>query len=326
MILDFKAYIAEKMSVLERELYTEIDEKDTSRIIRDFMNHISKFPDDDYEAVEPLFNDTVRITYKPTTPYANPGGKTENGKITIFKLLDDDNYLDVKYTLVHELVHLIRQILSENERPYEDLDDMGKIRYLLLRGELENMFKSNKFHFLPYLLYIEDKNEMCAKNQNAYMWSFRLKKDNPDYTNQKIVKSVLKKLKLDRDHLKLALNEVDRESDVFKFIVYFLVGNFSEIGKTGYQHYFDNHIFRIPIVKNMKGKVGIIVKSEKRLSRKIDKINQLVDEYYEKLKIYEQDIITSFKDNVIYWFDESVKRTGKAIQLGIDDATENMSN
>ncbi|MCM1218244.1 MAG: hypothetical protein NC548_27475 [Lachnospiraceae bacterium] len=306
------------MSVLEREMYNEVDEYGVSHIINDFMDIISKNPDKEYEIPYSYFNEAIIIKYKPThNTLVN--GETRRRYIYIYTHYTPKQHLNIKYTLAHELVHMTHQILSNNERPFEDLDDIGKIRHILIKQNINNI--NSKLNYISYIMYMEDKNETLAKNQNAYIWSFRYKQENPTCSSGDVVGHVLSKLKVDDAHFKLSLHEL-KYSDSFDFILILLVGHFHEFGKTGIIRYFDKHIYYIPFIKKMRNELQQIMSSNEFTDRKLNGVKELIYKYKDDFYNHKDEILKSFIHNFKDNFNDMKKRIGKSIQLGLDDASE----
>lgn len=316
-ILDFDLFVSEKMGVLEREIYQEYDEFQVSEIINDFMYNIRKRPNDKYETIKVLFGTPVRIVYKPSV---NPDINAASGNkiIYIYKRVSQDNYIDIKYTFTHELVHIIHQILSHNERPYDELSDIEKIRYKLIK----NTDIHENSRYLNLMTYLIDRNEVYSRNQNAYILSFKYKKEHPNSSNQEIIKSVLNEIRMSKQFFSLAIKELEEDEDVFIYVIGFLLGNFFEFGKGGFQQYFDKSIFQIPVVKKMRNEIKQMVYNKFNLDGVCRDIKKLIKSHEQELEDNRDKIISSFVEHMEYWFNNAQKRLGKAIQLGIDDATE----
>lgn len=317
-IPNFRAYLDEQMRVLQRNMYTEVDEHGVSKIVNDFMEHVSKYPDDDYEEPYEYFDEAIMVKYVPTENVNDVHGETRYNSIYIYTHYKPENHLEIKYTLIHEIVHLTHQILSENERPFEDLDDAGKIRHLLIHKNINDM--KNELNCLSYILYMEDKNETFAKNQNAYMWAFKCKKENPQCSNREVVEYVWKKLKIDSVHLSISLRELKHIGNSYKFIVNFLVGHFHEFGKTGMSRYFDKHIYEIPFIKKMRDDVRVVFQNNRFATSKFKGIEKLINDNMSNFYKYQDVILDSFTKNFKIQFEEMKKLMSKPIQLGIDDA------
>ncbi|MCM1220798.1 MAG: hypothetical protein NC548_40535 [Lachnospiraceae bacterium] len=314
-------YVTEKMGVFKRNLYTEVDASDTSKIINKFIQHIYNNPNEDYEDYEMVFDDLVTLSYKPLSDPPENGAMGKD-KIVIYKQITNENYLDVKYTLIHEFVHLIHQILSNNEMPYEDLDELGKLRYNLLKISSENIKDYKNSQHLMMMLYIIDTNEVFARNQNAYIEAFKCKYDHPEMSNQQIVTRVLKMLMMTSKYLKTSINELRTNDESFSCVLSFLIGNFNELGKSGFQQFFDKSIFQIPLIKKMREDIKKAIYNEFYVYKMNQKTIDIIQKYKSELISYKDEIIESFIKHLKYWFDEAQKRLGKAIQLGIDDALE----
>lgn len=316
-ILGFDEFVNEKMGVIKRMVYDECDVKETSKIINDFMSHIETYPDDIFETHYLLFGKPVTIKYEPT-PSPDDNGKTGKNTIYIYRQVNKKNYLDVKYTLTHELVHLIHQILSNNEKPYEDLSNIEKIRYMLIR----NSGKSDETKYLNTLLYLIDTNEVFSRNQNAYITAFKYKLKHPHSSNQEVLDFTLTELCMSKHMFKLTMREMCDSDTVFTYVVAFMMGNFFEFGKGGYQRYFDKQVFQIPVVKEMRLEIKEITRNRFDLDEACLDVIGVVKKYYDRLSNHKDEILESFVNHIEYWFDNARKRLGKSIQLGIDDAVE----
>ena len=321
-ISSFEDYISEKQGVIERNIYTEIDVTDMSKIINQFMRHIIMKPNDEYEKQETIFNELIKIKYQPISFNPNVNGVTKKDIIYIYKKVNDNNYLDVKYTLAHEMVHMIHQILSKNNRPYEDLSDIDKLRYDLIKITSDNIKNYKNSKYLMMLLYMIDTNEVYSRNQNAYIESFKYKREHPEISNQEIVSNVLNKIRMSNKYLEMSISELKTDKSAFSLVVSFLVGNFHELGESGYQQYFDKSIYQIPIVKIIRKEIKNSIYNEFYIDKMKQKTLNIIKKYKSELDEYKPEILDSFIKHMEYWFREAQKRIGKAIQLGIDDAIE----
>lgn len=321
-IPNFSNYIGEKMGVIERELYDEKDVKETSYIINKFMKHISVYADDDYELIERMFNEYIHIIYKPNCESEGINGITKNGIIYIYKRINKSNYLDVKYTLTHEIVHVMQQILSRNEKPYEDLSTIELLRKSLIEITTENIEKYKKSKSLSILLYLIDINEVYSRNQNAYITAFNCKYNNAGKPNQEIINYTFRKIGMSNHALSLAINELKTDNDAFFYVISFLIGNFFELGKSGFQRYFDKRIFQLSIIVEMRKELKDIIYNTFDIDELSRETIKMVKKYKKELINNKDVIIDSFIEHMSYWFIYAQKRLGKAIQLGIDDACE----
>lgn len=321
-ILDFDEYfktfsIHEKMGVVERNLYKEVDVYGISKIVNDFINNVSLHVDENFETIERFFDDIICIKYRPNENKKNIFGETRNGIIFIYRKYTEENKLDFKYTVVHELVHMMNQILSDNNKPYEDLNVVEKLRYILLKTSLENLVKHD-VTYIHHLLYIIDLNELYSINQNAYITAFKFKIKEPQLSNYEICLKTLKKFKMTNSHLALSIKDLKNE-DIFENIIYFLIGEFNEIGKNKPQSFFDKSIFELDVVKDMRKEMKTIVYNESSINAMVKNVVDVVETHKSILKKHKEIIINSFIEHLKYWFNNAQKRMGKAIQLGIDD-------
>ena len=217
---------------------------------------------------------------------------------------------------------MIHQILSKNNRPYEELNKTEKLRYTLLEISSENFERYINSQHLSILLYLIDRNEVLARNQNAYITEFKYKKDNINDSNQDILKNVLNEIHMSNDDYKLAVKDLKNDESAYNYVISFLIGNFFELGKSGYQQYFDKSIFQIPFIKEMRKEMKDIVYNEFSIKNMSYNTLNLVKKYKSELDKYKPEIVDSFIKHMEYWFREAQKHIGKAIQLGIDDAIE----
>ena len=322
-IPDFDTYITEKSGVIERNIYNETNVEEISKIIGGFMSHIMIYPDDNYETHKMMFNELVSLKYIPT-PNCESNGVTHKRSIIIYRQVNRDNYLDVKYTLAHEIVHMMHQILSKNSRPYEDLDNIGKLRHSLLEITSENIQDYKNSPILMLMIYMIDENEVYSRNQNAYIKAFEYKSKN-DFTlsNQEIVSDVFNDIHMTNDYFNAAVEELKNNEETFSLVISFLIGNFFELGKSGFQQYFDKKVFNIPVVKKMKNEIRKSIHNKNDIKYMCRDVLDIIKKYKYELDEYKSEIEESFIEHMRYWFDNARKRLGKSISLGIEDATIN---
>lgn len=321
-ICNFDSFIAEKMGVVEREMYQEVDTYGISGIINRFMEHVHKFPNDDYDAYEPFFGALISIKYRPNSGMTGINGKTGNRMIFIYRRYVNERTREFKYTLVHELVHMMHQILSENERPYEDLDIIGKLRYILIKTSVENLGECKDTTYLGYLLYMVDVNEVYSMGQTAYLKAFDCRLLHPEMGDSEIMVMTLNSLKMSGAYLGISIRELRNTKHAFGNIVYFLVGSFNELGKCGKQSYFDKTVFEMDAIKKMRTEIKTIIHNESSLKKMMKNMVDMVSLYKDELLEHRDEILDSFIRHLKYWFANAQKRLCKSIQLGIDDAGE----
>ena len=120
----------------------------------------------------------------------------------------------------------------------------------------------------------------------------------------------------------MTVKDLKNDESAYNYVISFLIGNFFELGKSGYQQYFDKSIFQIPFIKEMRKEMKDIVYNEFSIKNMSYNTLNLVKKYKSELDKYKPEIVDSFIKHMEYWFREAQKHIGKAIQLGIDDAIE----
>lgn len=324
MIPTFDEYINEKMGVLVRE---NVDDSDVSRVVNSFMDKISKDPKKDFESTETFFDKQITIRYNPQyfgeiKPGEGGGAKGEAGRDTIIVNvgLTESNYLDIKYIIAHELVHILQRLRSK----YMD-SFVGK-RQMLIYPSFEELFADLGDKSLSSFIYMMYRNvpfEIYAWTNQGYVEAFKYKLKYPDKSNQSVVKHVLNHLKMSNDDLNKSLDSIKNNKTTFEMIISVLIGQFSEISKNNMENYryFDKSIFKLPIIKTMRKEVVSLLSDDyKRRSFSVY-IGELIGKYLDELEEYREPIIDSFIKSFEYWFNKSKQKLGKAISLGIEDAT-----
>lgn len=321
-IPNFEEFINEKQGVISRiqyaDPYVDGDANQISKIVDSFVEKIKKDPKKETLGSYPIFDDIISILYEPNKR-EGVNGECHKGQIYIYKEISDKNELEIKYTIVHEIVHFIQQKFTNVYKDFDDLDEKTKVRNLISHLEPKDIFSVyTKF------MYINDRPELYAYCQNAYMYAFSEKMGHPTKPDSEIVESVLTKIKMRRGNLSLALSEVKRSPDAFACIVGVMVGQFNEIHPSNSQSYFDKSVFSIDVVKKMRKEVKNIMSIKDGLDY-YGKSNMIVKLIYNNLSSlieHKDEIIGSLSKGMTRWFEESQKRLGKSISLGIEDATE----
>lgn len=327
MVLKFYDFLnlqlSEKMGVPLRIDQQNDDPMKISEIVNSFMDNISKNPDKEYKTCEKVFDRGVDITYKPKDIHSGAVTSKDGLYILIEKKLTNFNYLEVKYILIHELVHSFQKIKLYHKKT--DIDPLDKIKEMLLRPSIQELENNNKY--LPYLIYREYIYEISGWTNDAYLIAYKHKMNNPELPNNEIVQSTFFDLYLNKKTLEDTIHEIKTDDETFISIVTMMIGQFSEL-KTNMtnQSYFDRSVFELPVVKHMKNQVSIIMKDSHDCEEIKGAISQIIDLNMSKLLNDKQIIIESFIKHLEYWFEIARKRMGKAIQLGIDDATIKLNN
>lgn len=322
MVLSFDEFINEKMGVALR-VNQDDDVFGLSKIVNSFMDNISKNPNEDYSRGELILNQPVQVCYEPKgLKYHGVMGVAQQGeKIVIYKRYSDEDYLEIKYFLIHELVHIIQQITSSVD--IKKLSIADRIKYLMVKPTIDELTNGDPNWLFMYLLYREELGEIFAWSNNAYEKAFQYKKDNPECSNQEVVKHVLKELYMTKSSFDIAMQDVYKDKNIFGAIISILVGNFSELSDIKTQSYFDKSIFRLPIILKMRRQLSNILHVHTNMEDIINNILLMINENMVELEKIRDEIIDSFVEHVKYWFEKIQNKLGKAIQLGIDDATEN---
>lgn len=328
MLLKFDEYINEKMGVAAREV-GDINENDISRIANSFMDKISMDPKKDYETTETFFDKKITIRYEPKyfgdikpSEGDHPKGVGGYGFIAIYVGLTDNNYLDIKYAIVHELVHILQTLRDDNIKNFN-----VSLRRNLIYPSDEQLYSDLGDKSLSSFLYMMYRNvpyEIYAWSNQGYAEAFKYKLDNPDKSNHDVVKHVLKTLKMSNEDLNKSLDSIKNNEMMFVTIVGAIVGQFSELSKNTmeYYRYFDKSIFELPVIKTIRKEVKSLISDDyKRRSFDVY-VSKLIDNHMDELKKHKNAIIDSFIKSFEYWFNKSKAKLGKAIQLGIDDSME----
>lgn len=316
-------FMNEKMGIISRA-YQECDEFRISQTINSFINNISQNIYEPYKITELILDKAVSITYQPNQNYNNIIGVTLNSnEIRIYQEYDAERYLEFKYFLVHELVHIIQGIY---EKQIDDYTLGDKIKYKLLRPYIDEFTNPDEYkdimNFLCTFYYI-NINEIHAWNHQAYEKAFSYKLKNPTYSNHQIMNLVLNDLYMTKQYLELAIDNIYNKFGAYTCIICILIGHFSFISSMKQQQFFDKEIFKLNSVKKLKNDIYNLMHTMKYAdANKIIKvikytaIPENIMELYEDFKIITNSFINHFK----YWFDKLQKKLDKAIQLGIDDA------
>lgn len=326
-IPDFDTFLFEKQGVVLRQLEDE-DKKDMSdvfgisKIINNFIDAISKRdPFNDYTQRVEFLGNTIELKYLPNTE--EHGGITDGKDICIFDVYSKGREINIKYTLAHELVHMIQTRKSKED--FHNLTPLENIRYTLIQIDDDDL-KILKSKNLRWFVYYLDIREIQAWNQNVYLFTLKLKKNYPNYKNSKIVELAFENFKITKYHMKNALDEIDHifRDEAIDILLSLLVGQFFEIKMRGYrQTYFGKEVFQLDSIKKMRNEMKEIVKKYGDNERQLqNEIGRLITHYRNTITPDDFDvIIDSFKKYFEYWLNYARKRVGKAISLGIEDAT-----
>lgn len=313
MILYFDDYINEKMGIIS-QFDQKTDIFQISEITNSFMDKIKENPEKEYSKVVKIISQYIKIKYVPIEKTII-GGYTNNEIIYISEKLTNDNYYNIKYTLIHELIHVIQDITSDRK---ENLSIVDEIKMRLTKPTINDIMKSGEPNEFLYLLYRENIWEIYAWVNNGYISAFKYTHKHPEKTNQEILNYVLKLMNMDKNFFEYVKEKIYNDDLSFQSVVDMLIGQCSEISSKG-QNYFDKDVFELPVVKKIRKQLSDVL-NDTDVDFIVLKINKIVENHYDELLNNKKMIIDSFIKHLEYWYDKSLKKMGKAIQLGIDDA------
>lgn len=290
-----------------------------SELTNNFLEDIIKTPNKTFETYEFVLDHPVQFSYIPNINATIKGEATNGNHIKIYLKYNGYNYLDIKYVIIHEVIHIIQQIRATKH--YEDYTTADKIKYKLRRPGINTLKKLEKSRYFLYLIYREDIYEITAWGNNAYLNAFKLKMKNPTMPNNVICKRVLSLVDMNTTFLNASINNIRNEDEAYIAVIGILISQFSELSKNIGQNYFDKHIFQLDVVNKIRRDVKNILSKYKEIEDIVEQIVELYDIYDEELQKNKSVIIESFITHIKYWFKRAQVKIGKAIQLGIDDAT-----
>ena len=309
----------EKMGVIAR-VFQEKEIYNVSKITNDFMNKIQKHPDKSYQQTYDIHTFYVTIKYDPDTSNKE-NGKTDGHTIYLYTYANKENYFKVKYTIIHELIHVI-QLWYNDE--YDNMSHIERIKYHLRKPyilKLNTLSSKRKYKKFIYLLYREDLYEISAWAHDAYIHAFLCKMQHQNMSNQQIVNTVLRNIFVNNKLLSDVIKAIKQNKFIYNVIIEILISHFSELDGNNGQRFFDKNIFELDIVKQLRKEVKQILHTVYEPIDISKSIRRLIKTYNVQLLEDKDIIVTSFIQHLKYWYDKAIKQYGKAIQLGIDDAT-----
>ena len=309
----------EKMGVIAR-VFQEKEVYDISKIVNDFMNKIRKTPEEPVEDYYELLTQSFKIKYDPTTSNKE-NAKTNGTTVYLYLPLTNSNYFKVKYTLIHELIHVI-QLWYNDE--YDNMSHVERIKYHFRKpysSKLSTLSPTSNYRKFIYLLYREDLYEISAWAHDAYIHAFLCKMQHQNMSNQQIVNIVLRNIFVNNDVLNTCIKNIKTSKRAYNVIMEILISHFSELDGNNGQRFFDKNIFELDIIKLIRKEVKLILKKFNNPSKVVRVIKHLIKEYNNQLLEVKDIIIDSYIKHLKYWYDKAIKQYGKAIQLGIDDAS-----
>ena len=319
MSIYLRNLLNEKLGVISR-VFQEDDVFNISKITNNFISNIMNNPEVKYTGYYEVYDTVITINYIPNTSNKiNAKTKEDGTTIDIYLKTIKQNYLKIKYILIHELIHVL-QIWTSND--YENQSELDKIKTILRKPYLDTeLLNDSKYKYFMYLIYREDLYEIAAWAHDAYITAFVYKASNLNVDNQTVVNYVLNKISMSKSFLNNTINKIYTSDDIYSMILNILVGHFSELHGNNGQRFFSSDIFELPIIKQMRKEVKNILYTYNDLDIIADKILDLIYIYESKLLYNKQQIINSFIEHMKYWYSKALKQYGKAIQLGIDDAS-----
>ena len=313
-----KLFLNEQMGVIAR-VFQEKEVYDISKITNDFLKKIYKNPNKSYTDYYEILTNAIQIKYDPNTNNSN-NAQTNGNIIYIYTHATKENYFQIKYLIIHELVHVIQLWY---DREYDYMNRIEKIKYYFRKQYIDKLSKlkaNSSYKKFIYLLYREDLYEIYAWAHDAYINAFLCKVKNSKIDNQNIVNIVLKNIFINTQFLNNVINNIKNNKRIYNIIIEILVSHFAELDGNNGQRFFDKHIFELDIVKQLRKDVKYILQKENNASKTVKDIKHLIKTYNSELLEAKDIIIDSFIEHMKYWYSKALKQYGKAIQLGIDDA------
>lgn len=315
MYVTLSEILDEKMGIISR-VHQTTDVFNISEIANDFISKIYNQPNVQYETYKLLIDQPIHIKYDPHINVETKGTALNN-KIVIYQKITKDNILNVKYVLIHELIHIIQDIRKSHVSHYTIAD---QIKYLLRKPLIDLYNRKDISTNFIYLLYREDIHEISAWGNNAYITAFKLKKKYPNVSNNKIMQKTLDIVEMNNDFLNTSIDNIKTSELAFNIVIGMLIGQFSELNGNDTHAYFDKSVFQLPVVKNMKNQVKQILNKFLSMDEIVREISDIVEICMPELQENKHIIIESFIKHLKYWFKRARVKLGKAIQLGIEDA------
>lgn len=316
--IDFDRILNEKLCVIS-QFDQQSDELGISEIANEFMNEISEIPKDNNKIYKSLLNHPVVLIYRPIENPTYIGYAQDGNCIVIQKFVNDDNYLEIKYTLIHELIHIVQQIRTSVLSKYDTVGE--KVKRKLMEVTIEDINPGTISDPFIYLMYRENIYEIYAWSHNGYEKAFSYKLKHPEKSDSDVMKHVLKRTQMDSDFLNMSIQRMKSDQQVFTMMIGILIGQFSEFTPQIGQRYFDRDVFLLPVVKKMKRAVMEVLNVYNNVDDIMTFIDFIIRENFNDLLKNKQMIIDSFVKHVKFWFDKAKVKMGKAITLGIEDAT-----
>lgn len=310
-------YLTEKQAV-PVQVNQNDDVYGISKIVNNFLNIISKNPNKKYETHNILVFTPIKISYIPLKHPVNiEGVTTDDTHVFIYKQYTYESYLDIKYLIIHELVHVIQNLRKKKKH----LSFLDKMRGYLRDVNTKDINDINDSKYFKLLLYREDLYEIYTWSNDAYITAYQYKCKYPNKSNQDILNYTLKEVEMSSLYLNTTIDLIYKENRIYDVIIDILFGHFSELGSKSEQQFFDRSVFELTIIKYIKQLIHKILCNFSDEETYVSMILQLKETYKPELLLVKDTIIESFIKHLKYWHKQALVKLGKAIQLGIDDAT-----
>lgn len=322
MYIDFTNLLNEKMGIISRVNQTT-DVFHISELSNKFIDEIYKDVDNICILYEYLLDHAIKLKYDPNTK--NNGAETNGDNIYIYTKANKNNKYIIKYLIIHELIHVIQKIRSSDH--IEHYNYIELVRYYLRNLKFVSPNENDdeetiKHKYFLYMLYREKIYEISAWGNNAYIKAYLYKIQYPNMVNQRIINQVLSDVYMTQNVLNNVIDSIKYNDETYNIIISILIGHFSELdGNTG-QSYFDKSVFNLDVIKKMRedaNVLNLIVNGDPE--ELAEELFDLIPKYKHELNQVKGIIISSFIKHLQYWFKKAQVQLGKAIQLGIDDAS-----
>lgn len=331
----------EKQGVLVRVNQNE-DIFKISYIVNSFLQSISNDTDKKITEYYMVLYHTVTLYYIPTENLDTIAKTSHDLDITLYKQLTPDNYLEIKYSLIHELIHCIQNLRKKyTVKDYTEIDNIRIYVRKLLANKIYNddidlnqfnnctdsekeykLNEYNKRRYFSYLLYREELDEIYAWSNDAYIMAYIQKVKNPDMSNSDIMTYVINDINMSNKQLLQTIDFIKTDEKSWEIIVSILFSHLPEFGKKHEQIYFDRSIFELEEIEQLRPTIQVILKGYKSTDTKSNMLITMVkNTAHTVLLPIKKEILNSFIDYIKYWHKKAIIKIGKAIQLGIEDGS-----
>lgn len=290
---------------------------DISYEVNKFISQIYKNQLQEYTIKIDCILNGITLSYMPNILSGNDIEITSDNNIIIYKQINKQTYKHIKYSIMY---HVITMRIRYNQS-YQNINPIKKIRQLLYKHAYDKLSNTS----LTYLLYRDEYHNYQDVQYNTYLTTYNYIITNKLYMHSHtdyIKQHILNVMNVSSEQYDNLVKLIYEDNTVYDNILSILLAHFSEFSKyeqnTG-DLYFNNHVFNLPAVKELRQKTKEILEKVQDENIIANKLLDLKNLYINELLEIKTQIIPSFIKKISAWYKWKYRDIISVINLTITD-------